>query len=249
MSNGTLHKLRARWETFAEKHPRMRVYGEKLMNYARNGMMRDSEVVEFNTHFTGRMTRQTFWLTVIGLVFIALAAQWLVRLALGLSALTLSYIGLMLSRVLGGWLPDVLHGFYVVCACLGYALLFIFFAWLAVVAASAAVRRLHDIGKSGWFVLIALIPGIGWLILAIMCCMESAEEDEEDVSKDDVSLNDEESAESIPQPVNPVPQQTLPSSPQVSLLPPQAISCSLCHGKGKLPNGFPCPQCGGSGKA
>jgi uncharacterized membrane protein YhaH (DUF805 family) len=28
----------------------------------------------------------------------------------------------------------------------------------------AAVRRLHDIGKSGWWIFIGLIPLIGWLI-------------------------------------------------------------------------------------
>jgi uncharacterized membrane protein YhaH (DUF805 family) len=28
----------------------------------------------------------------------------------------------------------------------------------------AGVRRLHDIGKSGWWILIGLIPLIGWLI-------------------------------------------------------------------------------------
>ncbi len=28
----------------------------------------------------------------------------------------------------------------------------------------AGVRRLHDIGKSGWWMLIGLIPVIGWLI-------------------------------------------------------------------------------------
>lgn len=28
----------------------------------------------------------------------------------------------------------------------------------------ASVRRLHDIGKSGWWILIGLIPLIGWLI-------------------------------------------------------------------------------------
>lgn len=29
---------------------------------------------------------------------------------------------------------------------------------------SAAIRRLHDIGKSGWWCLISLVPLIGWLI-------------------------------------------------------------------------------------
>jgi uncharacterized membrane protein YhaH (DUF805 family) len=38
---------------------------------------------------------------------------------------------------------------------------------LAVLLPSLAVaaRRLHDIGKSGWFLLLLLIPVIGWLVL------------------------------------------------------------------------------------
>jgi uncharacterized membrane protein YhaH (DUF805 family) len=30
---------------------------------------------------------------------------------------------------------------------------------------AVSVRRLHDIGKSGWFILVGLIPLIGWVIL------------------------------------------------------------------------------------
>ena len=29
------------------------------------------------------------------------------------------------------------------------------------------VRRLHDVGKNGWFLLLALLPIIGWIILLI----------------------------------------------------------------------------------
>lgn len=38
---------------------------------------------------------------------------------------------------------------------------------LAVLVPSLAVgaRRLHDIGKSGWFQLLVLVPLIGWLVL------------------------------------------------------------------------------------
>ncbi|MDE6654536.1 MAG: DUF805 domain-containing protein [Muribaculaceae bacterium] len=36
-----------------------------------------------------------------------------------------------------------------------------------------AVRRLHDIGKSGWWLLIGLIPLIGAIILLIWYCKES----------------------------------------------------------------------------
>ena len=32
------------------------------------------------------------------------------------------------------------------------------------------IRRMHDIGKSGWFILINLIPFVGTLIWIILCC-------------------------------------------------------------------------------
>ena len=43
-------------------------------------------------------------------------------------------------------------------------------------------RRLHDIGKSGWLQLIALIPVIGWIILVILCAQpgKAAAEDSEE---------------------------------------------------------------------
>lgn len=38
---------------------------------------------------------------------------------------------------------------------------------------SVSVRRLHDIGKSGWFFLISMIPVVGSIIFFIMCLMDS----------------------------------------------------------------------------
>ncbi len=35
------------------------------------------------------------------------------------------------------------------------------------------VRRMHDIGKSGWWWLIAFIPIIGAIVLIIFCCLDS----------------------------------------------------------------------------
>ena len=36
-----------------------------------------------------------------------------------------------------------------------------------------AVRRLHDIDKSGWWILISLIPIIGWILLIVWYCKDS----------------------------------------------------------------------------
>ena len=46
---------------------------------------------------------------------------------------------------------------------------------LATLLPSLAVtaRRLHDIGRSGWWQLVALIPLIGWLILLYWCVQDS----------------------------------------------------------------------------
>ncbi|MFM1887044.1 MAG: hypothetical protein RL026_2201 [Pseudomonadota bacterium] len=35
---------------------------------------------------------------------------------------------------------------------------------------AVSMRRLHDIGKSGWWLLLALIPIVGWIILIVFAC-------------------------------------------------------------------------------
>ena len=39
------------------------------------------------------------------------------------------------------------------------------------------VRRLHDINKSGWFLLLPLIPLVGAIILLVFYCLPSVDED------------------------------------------------------------------------
>ena len=38
------------------------------------------------------------------------------------------------------------------------------------------VRRLHDIGRTGWWMLLVFIPLIGWLILIVFYCTKSKAE-------------------------------------------------------------------------
>lgn len=51
---------------------------------------------------------------------------------------------------------------------------------LAVVVPSIAVvvRRLHDTGRSGWWYFIVFVPIVGSIVLLVMMCLESADENE-----------------------------------------------------------------------
>lgn len=51
------------------------------------------------------------------------------------------------------------------------ALLLIYFLAAALPSFAVTVRRLHDQERSGWFVLFALVPWLGWLIMLVLMCL------------------------------------------------------------------------------
>jgi uncharacterized membrane protein YhaH (DUF805 family) len=59
---------------------------------------------------------------------------------------------------------------------LGEVLIGLFGLFMFVPSISIAARRLHDIGKSGWWQLIALIPIIGFLVLLFFLVSGSDED-------------------------------------------------------------------------
>lgn len=95
------------------------------------------------TDFTGRARRKEYWMyTLFNVIFVALLA--------GIDYLL-------------GWFSieyriGVLSGIYSLAVLL---------PGLAV-----CVRRLHDIGKSGWYYLLGLIPIVGPIILLVYYCTE-----------------------------------------------------------------------------
>jgi uncharacterized membrane protein YhaH (DUF805 family) len=54
----------------------------------------------------------------------------------------------------------------------GSALLMLFLFGLIVPSLAVMVRRLHDIGRSGWWLWLHIVPGIGSLVLLIMTLLK-----------------------------------------------------------------------------
>jgi len=50
---------------------------------------------------------------------------------------------------------------------------------LLIPSIAVAIRRLHDIGKSGWWLLLSLIPILGWLVLLYFYVTDSQSGDNE----------------------------------------------------------------------
>lgn len=91
--------------------------------------------------FEGRIGRKTWWLATLALVG-ALVALQVVVLALGMASEALAMLGMLVFLVF----------------CIGAI-----WAGLAI-----QVKRWHDLGKSGWWVLINLVPVIGPLYALVM---------------------------------------------------------------------------------
>ena len=101
-------------------------------------------------NFSGRCDRSTFFLTIIWFVLLGLLLQ------LGLTAI---------DDFLGNDKPIIT---YVVFIILGLVCL--------IPSITMEVRRLHDINKSGLWILISLVPGIGEIILLVLLCLPSVYE-------------------------------------------------------------------------
>jgi uncharacterized membrane protein YhaH (DUF805 family) len=92
--------------------------------------------------FAGRSNRAEYWLFALSVVLFTLLAGFVVGLA---GSIVGDADGLVFFSGLGLWLLAIL-----------------------VPSFAVNVRRLHDIDMSGWWILIALAPGVGALALLVM---------------------------------------------------------------------------------
>ena len=99
--------------------------------------------------FSGRAKRREYWIFFLINLVISIILSFIDRM-LGFSSMDTG-IGL-------------LSGVYALA---------VFLPSLAV-----TVRRLHDTGRTGWWVLIGLIPFIGWIVLLIFMVLDSTGDNE-----------------------------------------------------------------------
>ncbi|MBZ5200582.1 DUF805 domain-containing protein [Planomicrobium chinense] len=93
--------------------------------------------------FSGRSRRKEYWLFVLFTTVISIVLSIIDVIA-----------GLQLTEDIG-----VLGG--------------LFSLLIIIPTFSVTVRRLHDIGRSGWWVLLTFIPLIGWMTLFIFSLLDS----------------------------------------------------------------------------
>ncbi|MEZ0129995.1 DUF805 domain-containing protein [Flavobacterium sp. LBUM151] len=105
-------------------------------------------VFENYANFNGRARRSEYWYFTL--------VQFLILISF-----------VILGAIIGSFFDNALGGLFV-----GYIVfaLYSFATFLPTLA--VVVRRLHDVGKSGWFYFIALVPFIGGIWLLVLICTE-----------------------------------------------------------------------------
>ena len=93
--------------------------------------------------FSGRSRRKEYWFFVLFYV--------LISIGLGIIDVML---GLQTAKGMG-----ILGAIYALA--------------LLVPSLSVTVRRLHDTGRTGWWILIVFVPVIGWLVLLVFMFLDS----------------------------------------------------------------------------
>lgn len=100
--------------------------------------------------FNGRARRKEYWMYLLFTLIFAIVATMLDG-ALGTNMAPLPYGYIYLAYALATFVPGL----------------------------AVSVRRLHDVGKSGWFIFVALIPIVGGIWLIVLFATEGQRGDNE----------------------------------------------------------------------
>jgi uncharacterized membrane protein YhaH (DUF805 family) len=74
------------------------------------------------------------------------------------------------------WFFLFLIGVYIVASLIGNLAYWVAVAATLLPSLAAGARRLHDTGRSGWWLLLNLVPLIGFIIVVVLLAQESKDE-------------------------------------------------------------------------
>ena len=100
-------------------------------------------MIDNYANFNGRARRKEYWMWYLFYLIVLIVATFLDNI-----------FGTVIDGVVYGWL-------YVLTGLIHF-----------IPGFAVAIRRLHDVGKSGWFLLIGFIPLIGAIWLLVLFCSE-----------------------------------------------------------------------------
>ena len=104
--------------------------------------------------FSGRASRQEFWMFVLFNLLFAMAWALVAGLLTGLLGDSFDHDSDRLIFM--------------------YKLIAIYYAVTTVPAMAVGVRRLHDTGRSGWWMLVSLVPIAGGIWLILLMCLDGS---------------------------------------------------------------------------
>lgn len=120
--------------------------------------------------FNGRAKRTEYWMFI-------------------LFNMLFTIVAVTLDNVLGLTVGELPYGFFY----------FIYAFAVFIPSLAVTVRRLHDIGKSGWMILIGLIPLVGgiWLLVLMLTDSDPEENEYREIATDDNEVYDAKSSKTM----------------------------------------------------
>jgi len=100
-------------------------------------------------NFKDRTSRSDFWFSIFAGIIISLIISFV-----------LGFIGAIFGEI---------------GAIISYVITYVYSLAYFIVCLSMQIRRLHDINKPAWYILMILIPLVGWIFLVITYCTKSVE--------------------------------------------------------------------------
>lgn len=106
---------------------------------------------KYYAYWSGRTGRKGYWYFIIGNFLVCTLLHYIDWMM----AITLLGVSIAQANIFTGFYP----------------LTFIYILITIIPGLALSIRRLHDIDKSGWWVLLAALPVVGTLCLFVMACL------------------------------------------------------------------------------